>query len=229
MRSVAVAIAAVLVALAVPGAGAGAGEPCVDNRPQTLDTTTDPVPAEVTAMLAVLRRPQNAADKLPNLNHLAALSIAGVNPDAIRRAAKIGRTRIYLVPARNVRYFRPLPDTEACRQVQMPTPEPAPGVCLLERATEGAATCSDVDAIRTGHSLLTGGGRRHGFTQAAGIVPDGVRAVIWRVHRGKGFLDTRVPVHNNVFGASVPGRAGHGLYVYWETAKGRKLVRGPGL
>jgi hypothetical protein len=226
MRLMAVAVAAVLVALAVPGAGAG--EPCVDNRPQTLETTSDPAPPEATAMLAVLRRPQKPGDKLPNINHLAALPIAGVNPDAIRRAARIGRMWIYLVPAQNVRYFRPPPDTEACKQLDDPDVEPAAGVCLLERATEGAATCSDVDAIRTGHSLLTGGGRRHGYTRAAGIVPDGVRAVIWRVHRGKGFLDTRIPVRSNVFGASVPGRAGHGLYVYWETAKGRKLVRGPG-
>ena len=33
--------------------------------------------------------------------------------------------------------------------------------------------------------------------------------------------------HGNVYAADVPGRAGHGLYVYFVTAKGRKLVRGP--
>jgi hypothetical protein len=75
--------------------------------------------------------------------------------------------------------------------------------------------------------MLTSGGSRHGKTRVAGVAPDGVTAVIWRVHRGAGFLDTRIPVHDNVWAATVPGRAGHGLYVYYVTPAGRKLVRGP--
>jgi hypothetical protein len=75
--------------------------------------------------------------------------------------------------------------------------------------------------------MLTSGGSNHGTTHVAGIAPDGVRAVIWRVRRGHGFLDTRIPAHNNVYAANVPGRHGHGLYVFFETAAGRNLVRGP--
>jgi len=203
------------------------GPPCVDNRPETLATTSDPPPAELTAMLRVLRRPQRPADRIANVNRLAALPITGVNPDAIRLASNRGGLRIYLVPAQNVRYVRPLPDTPGCKRFVQPDPLPAAGVCLVESGSDGGATCNDTRTIRRGLTMMTGGGRRHGFTHVAGIAPDGVRAVIWRVHRGKGFLDTRIAVHGNVYAASVPGRAGHGLYVYFVTAKGRKLVRGP--
>ena len=203
------------------------GPRCVDNRPQTLATTTDAPPAELTALLAVLRRPQRPGDRIANLNRLAALPITGVNPDAIRLASNRGGLRIHLVPAQNVRYFRPLPDTPGCNRLVQPEPTPAAGVCLVENGSDGGATCNDTAAIRRGLTMLTGGGRRHGFTRVAGIAPDGVTAVIWRVHRGKGFLDTGIPVHGNVYAAAVPGRAGHGLYVYFVTAEGRKLVRGP--
>jgi hypothetical protein len=203
------------------------GPPCVDKRERQLRTTTDAPPVEVTSQLAVLRRPQRPADRLAGaaLEGLALLPIDAVNPDAIRLAGTLDGIRIYLVPAANVRYFPPLPDTEGCNRLEQPDIKPIPGVCLVEH--HAAATCSDVRAIRRGLTMLTGGGRRHSLTRVAGIAHDGVSAVIWRVHRGKGFLDTRIPVRNNVYAANAPSRAGHGLYVYFETASGLKLVRGP--
>jgi hypothetical protein len=209
------------------------GPPCVDNRERKLQTTADPPPADVTQLLAVLRRAQQPSDRLSgkDFDHLATLPIAGVNPDAIRRAATAGGTHMYVVPAENVRYFPPPPDTEACKRFKRPEQKPIPGVCLIQRGRDGgatgAATCSTASAIRRGLTMLTSGTRRHGLTRVAGLAHDGASAVIWRVRRGKGFLDTRIPVRNNVYAATVPGRAGRGLRVYFETADGRKAVSAP--
>jgi hypothetical protein len=207
-----------------PGLLGSVGPPCVDNRERSLRTTTDPPPAQVTSQLAVLRRPQRPSDRLSAkaLKGVAMLPVEAVNPDAIRLAANAGARRIYLVPAANVRYFHPLPDTEGCKRFDAPQLKPTPGVCLIERGSNGGATCSDAAGIKRGLAMLTTGG-----TRVAGIAHDGVTAVVWRVHRGRGFLDTRIPVRNNVYASRVPSRAGHGLYVYFETPGGRKLVRGP--
>jgi hypothetical protein len=210
--------------LTQPGVVDLGGPPCVIKDGRKLRTTTAQPPPELTALLAVLRRPQQASDRLSPkaLDRLAALPVDGVNPDTIRLATSLDGRRIYLVPAQNIRYFPPLPDTEGCKRMQAPSPKPAAGVCLVERGSDGGATCSGVEAIGRGLSMLT-----HGRTLVAGIAHDGVRAVIWRVHRGRGFLDTRIPIRNNVYAATVPGRAGRGLYVFFETARGRQLVRGP--
>jgi hypothetical protein len=200
------------------------GPRCVDNREPQLDTTTDPPPEALTQLLAVLRRPQQPSDRIDDARGLARLPVQGVNPDYIR-LARASNPPIYLVPAQNARYFRPPPDTPGCAGMQPPPIKPEPGVCMIERAPEGAATCATVSAIRSGKTLLTSGARR--LTHAAGIAPDGVNSIIWRVRRGTGFLDTRVPVRNNVYAGALPSRAGHGLYVYWVTASGRKLVIGP--
>ena len=210
-----------------PGPGlVDVGEPCVDRRKRTLDTTTNPAPAEVTQLLSVLRRPARPDDRHPNLDALAPLPVQGVNPDAIRLATAHGGRQVWLVPAENVRYFHPLPDTEACKRFREPDVKPAPGVCMLGR-TGGAGGCSDVSAIRRGRTLLTSGGRRRGITRATGIAPDGVRAVIWRVRRGDRLLDTRIPARENVYAADLPSRAGRGLYVFFVTADGRKAVIAP--
>jgi hypothetical protein len=205
------------------------GPPCVDKREPEARTTSALPPAEVTALLGVLRRPQTPSDRMTaeQLERLSMLPLDAYNPDAIRLAAERGGTRIYLVPATNVRYRRPLPDTEGCKRFKSPELKPVAGVCLVETGTPGGASCPDVGGIRSGLTLMTSGGSNHGTTRAAGVVPDGVSAVIWRVRRGQGFLDTRIPVENNVYAATVPGRHGHGLYVYFETPQGRKLVIAP--
>src|SRR4051794_9385329 len=53
------------------------GAPCVDTRDRHLETTTDPAPAQVTTLLAVLRRPQRPSDRIPNPDDLALLPISG--------------------------------------------------------------------------------------------------------------------------------------------------------
>ena len=206
----------------------GLGRPC-SSQTRKLPLTSEPPPAAVRQVLAVFRRPQQPQDKLPAavLQRLSGLPIQSVNPDSVRLAVKAKGLRIVLVPSDNVRYREALPNTKDCKRFKAPPIPPAPGVCLLERGGSGAGSCNTTEAIRRGLTMLTSGGSKHGTTHVAGIAPDGVRAVIWRVRRGHGFLDTRIPVHNNVYAANVPGRHGHGLYVFFETPAGRKLVRGP--
>jgi hypothetical protein len=242
-RALVLALAAALALVAVPAAAVtgvfsssppqssqpglvDVGPRCVDNREPHLDTTDAPPPEELTRLLGVLRRPQLPSDRITgDTRGLARLPVQGVNLDYIR-LARASKPRIYLVPAENVRYFEPPPDTPGCEGLQPPEIKPEPGVCMIEKAPEGAATCATVSAIRSGRTLLTSGARQ--LTHAAGIAPDGVRSIIWRVRRGTGFLDTKVPVRSNVYAGDLPSRAGHGLYVYWVTADGRrKLVIGP--
>ena len=241
-RALVLTVAAALALVAVPAAAVtgvfsssppqssqpgvvDVGPRCVDNREPQLDTTTAPPPEELTSLLGVLRRPQRPSDRIDNTSGLARLPVQGVNLDYVRLARQ-SNPRIYLVPAENARWFRSPPDTPGCEGMQPPEVKPEPGVCLIEKAPEGAATCATVSAIRTGRTLLTSGARR--LTHAAGIAPDGVTSIIWRVRRGTGFLDTQVPVRDNVYAGDLPSRAGHGLYVYWVKANGRrKLVIGP--
>jgi hypothetical protein len=241
-RTIAIAVAAALAVIAVPAAavtgvfksspGRGSshpglvdvGPPCVDKRKPVLQTTSAPPPQELTQLLGVLRRPQQPSDKFPDADALAMLPVAGVNLDAIR-LVKAANPQTYLVPAENVRYFRPPPDTPGCEGMQRPALKPLPGVCLVEHSR--AASCSDIRGIRNGKNLMTSGSGRR-MTRAAAIAPDSVSSIIWRVRRGTGFLDTKVPVRNNVYIGDLPSRAGHGLYVYWVMADGsRKLVIGP--
>src|SRR3954452_14644119 len=102
------AVVAILVAAMIAGSAATShgqtAASCLDTRAPTLQMSMDPAPAAVSSQLAVLRRPQKPSDRLPKVERRAHLPVAGVNPDAIRMASRVGRMRIYLVPAENVHY-----------------------------------------------------------------------------------------------------------------------------
>ena len=199
-------------------------ESCAQKDPARGKTTTDPPPAELTALLAILRRPQTPADRLPE-SRLGLFHSDGVNPDYVRRAKSSNGVTAYLIPAQNVRFFPPpTSDSPGCANVNPPNVKPEAGVCLH---VSNGASCAPIDGIKSGRTLLTQGGSGRGTTLAAGIVPDGVRTVIWRVRRGNGFLDTRIPVRDNVYAGRFPGRHGHGLYVYFVDKTGTHLVIGP--
>ena len=199
---------------------------CMQKQSPQGQTTTDPPPASITRAFAIFRRPQVAADTLPK-DRLGLFMMDGVNPDYVRRATSSNGIHAYLIPAQNVNFRPPVEGKgPGCKQLaQEPQVKPAPGICL--RLPSSGGSCGPVDGILSGKSLLTEGGSTHGRTLAAGIVPDGVKAVIWRVRRGTGFLDTRIPVRDNVYIGRFPGRKGHGLYVYFVDAKGKHLVIGP--
>jgi hypothetical protein len=198
------------------------GGGCRQKSPPAGRTTSDPPPDELLSILGVLRRPRQPGDRVPQ-TRLGLDMVDGVNPGYVRRVRSSNGYSGYLIPALNVKFLAGGPRCPG--QPAPPQIEPEAGVCIRSHSAGG---CSPVSGIREGKSLLTEGGSTHGTTFAAGIVPDSVTAVIWRVRRGRGFLDTRIPVRDNVFIGRFPGRAGHGLYVYWVDASGsRRLVIGP--
>jgi hypothetical protein len=196
---------------------------CVQKDPAHGHITDAPPPAQLTALLGVLRRPQTPADHL-STSRLGLFTADGVNPSAVRRARSSSGLSAYLIPAENVLYVPPLPKTPECQANPVPRLRAEAGVCMR---IAGGGTCAPVSAIKSGRTLLTMGGSGQGTTLAAGVVPDGVREVIWRVRRGKGFLDTRIPVRDNVYIGHFPGRHGHGLYIFFVDAAGKHLVIGP--
>lgn len=199
--------------------------PCrAKNTPQG-HTTTDPPPAEILQSFGIFRRPQVASDKLPK-DRLGLFMTDGVNPGYVRRAKSSSGLHVYLIPSQNVTY-RPALEGPGCERFAQPEMEATPGICMRLGYSGGAGGCGPVDGILAGKQLMTEGGSNHGGTLAAGIVPDGVTEVIWRVRRGTGFLDTRIRVRDNVYAGRFPGRHGHGLYVYFVDAKGKHLVIGP--
>lgn len=197
------------------------GGGCKQSSPAQGKLTSDPPPPALIAQLAVLRRPQQASDRLPN-DRLGLYNSDGVNPDYVRRVRSSSGVTGYLVPALNVRFMAP----EACpNQPAPPAIEPQSGVCLRLHL---GVSCASTDGLSKGLSLMTSGGSNHGTTLAAAVVPDGITTVIWRVRRGKGFLDTMIPVRDNVIIGRFPGRNGHGLYVLWVDASGKtRQVLGP--
>jgi hypothetical protein len=241
-RTLAFAVVAILAVLSVPAAAvtgvfsaphhapSGPGlvdlnPPCDQKDPPQGTTTSSPPPAAITQAFAIFRRSQVPADRLPP-NRLGLFITDGVNPDFVRRATSSNGLHAYLIPAQNID-FRPVGGGKGpgCERLVHPDTKAKPGICL--RLPSAAGSCGSVEGILTGKSLLTEGGSTHGRTLAAGIVPDGVKTVIWRVRRGSGFLDTRIPVRDNVYIGRFPGRMGHGLYVYFVDASGKHLVIGP--
>src|SRR4051812_25774540 len=74
-----------------------AGGECAQKNPQHGHTTTKPPPNDLLALLAVLRRPPAATDKLPD-DRLGLESADGVNPDYVRRVVSSNGIVGYLVP-----------------------------------------------------------------------------------------------------------------------------------
>jgi hypothetical protein len=169
-------------------------------------------------MLGVLRRAGTPADQVPA--GATYLMVRGVNPAATRLAYTDERgLRYYLVPAENIRYQPPLPNTPACRRFHVQV-RPQSGVCLIvkRRESDAGASCNGATAIQTGFSLLST--TRH----ASGIVPDGVTAVSLRIrHHGRHRTIT-VPVHNNVFTARYVGGLAGPPREFFHTLAGIKAV-----
>lgn len=185
-------------------------------------------PEDLVELLAVLRRPRTARDRLPG-GELPL--VAGVNPDAVRLAREDDGRRWFVVPAEDIRYRPPLPDTPECERFREPAREPQAGVCLVEAGPRGGgATCSTADQIREGFSQLTSDhipGERRGTAHVAGIVPDGVTRVVLEFPRGP---QPRVvaEVRGNVYSATFNGSAASRPRTYWQTADGlREVARQP--
>lgn len=217
------------------GAGGAAipdvGErPCSGPAPARPPASSEPPPAELLDILSVLRRPRTESDRLPATGAPLA---SGINPDAVRLAREDpGGRRWFLVPAQNVRYRPPVPDTPECERFQEPEVEPRAGVCLVAagRAGTGGATCTTADLIRKGFSQLTSDhapGERAGTAHVVGTVPDGVTRVVLEYPRGPQ-RRVEADVRGNVYTATFNGSAAARPRTFWQTADGlREVAKGP--
>jgi hypothetical protein len=196
----------------------GAETACTGPTQAPPPATTRPAPFELTRLLGVLRRTGTPADQVPE--GATFLMVRGVNPAATRLAYTDERgLRYYLVPAENIRYQPPLPNTPACKRFRLHV-RPQSGVCLVIKGRErdASASCNGAKAIRTGFSLLST--TRH----ASGVVPDGVTAVSLRIrHHGRHRTIT-VRVHSNVFTARYVGGLAGPPREFFHTSAGVKAV-----
>jgi hypothetical protein len=215
-----------------PGSGGALGPGCSGPGPSAPPPgVKGPAPSVLTRYFAALRRPATAADYL-DASHLPHL--AGVYTDAVRFAYEAGTgTRYYLVPAQNVNYSPPVPNTPACKAYRRLHRPAEPGVCgwgagAVGQATGGGACISLAQLRKTGFSGLGQGfsyGMRPGTMLVYGLAADGIRAVVLRYPKRAPVRQVRIPVRSNVVAAVVRGRPEVGPAVYAETKDGLKLVQ----
>lgn len=136
-----------------------------------------PVPSDLLAALAILRRPPNAADRSPDVRQLLrtvpASEVRGVYMDAVRVLAQRARGLTLLVPMERT-----------------PLPAKREGLCVLSALSDGSGmTCGTLADLH-----------KHGYIgwpgPPLGLVPDGVASVKLRVRGGRTIT---APVHDNVY------------------------------
>jgi hypothetical protein len=139
-----------------------------------------PVPGDLLATFAILRRPPTAADRSPAVRELLrtvpASEVRGVYMDAVRVLAQRGRLLTLLVPMERT-----------------PLPAKREGLCVLSALTDGSGmTCGTLTDLR-----------KHGYIgwpgPPLGLVPDGVASVRLRVRGGRTIT---APVRDNVYAVS---------------------------
>jgi hypothetical protein len=184
---------------------------CRPSRGPVLPGTSEGPPAPaLLSLLAVLRRPATAADRLPRSLHASA-GVRGVYVHYIRLARVSGGMSYYIVPAESVSNKEPIParcyealivavraemphipakyrkptlalaERILARDRQAAQARTGPGVCLLMTGNSGTAgTCGATAAQLTTVGLLSFSGT------VSGVVPDGVATVTLRYPDGGG-------------------------------------------
>jgi hypothetical protein len=189
------------------------------------------VPAAQLAALGVLRRPQTAADRGPDVQQLLHLltggQINGVHTDAIRVLRRNADGITLLVPAER-----------AGRRLASTTQHDA--LCLLTSGRRPATVTRDPGGklhlgippggITAGQTcgtlrdLQTTGLRTGAYSgkdlEAIGLVPDGVARVVVRLRRGR---ERTATVHGNVYVANTGRELAPGWGVRWLDAGGRRI------
>jgi hypothetical protein len=195
---------------------------CTSAAPARPPDSSEPVDADLLRTLAGLRRARTADDRLAA--ERVPPTLAGVHRDAIRLATRTpDGGRLFLVPARDVRYS-PQPDAESGCPREPPR-EPEPGVCLVPVGTGAGSVCATAGEIRSGAAVVRGDrvpGDRPGTAHVAGIVPDGVEAVTLRYPAGNPVREVTALVVNNVFAVRVNASAAVEPRVVWHTADGAR-------
>ena len=211
-----------------PGSSASLAPPC--QGPSTLSAKPrhGPAPTGLTRLLATLRRPQRAADRLAptRLPHTGAVLV-----DAVRLAYTAGGAKYFLIPNRNVRYSPTLPNTPACaalRRAMRRAPEA--GVCVW--SVGGPVTgggCATVSLLRqlgaTGPEQSYAQRMRAGTMYVSGIAADGVRSILLLYPKRAPVRRVTIPVRANVYAAVIRGRPELMPAVYAQGRNGIRLVQ----
>jgi hypothetical protein len=179
-------------------------------------STTGAPSSALPALLAVLRRPATADDRLPPQLHADLLG-GGLDVFAgyVRLARVVADRSYYVIPARIACGVKPSDDVLlACVQRS--------GERIIDAGLGGDATATGVTG---GGAFLVGGSCLHTkqATLIAGIVPDGVTSVTLRYPS----MTIEAAVVNNVVAASVPHPGGplwHPLLVTWRAADGHVIM-----
>jgi hypothetical protein len=143
------------------------------------------IPPEQSADLEILRRPRVATDALSALqvSELTDSPTAanGPNPDLSRSAQGLTNGSAWLIPG----------DGMICFEY------------ALTGGAGGGGTCQPDALVNAGKMVIFGGyTSAHPVESVAGVVPDGVTSVTITTTTGD---STEVPVHENVYVATLPG------------------------
>jgi hypothetical protein len=215
-----------------PGSVASLAPPCKGAGPSPLPPAAKgPAPPELVRLVGILRRPQTASDRLPAAS---VPRVSGLMADAVRLAMTgADGTKYYVVPAANINYSPPVPDTPECAAYRRNQRAAQAGVCVWQvGGTSSGGTCASIKQLRerrgTGPTQGYSQGMAAGTMSVVGVVADGVRAVVLRYPARAAVRRVRIPVHGNVYAAVIRGRPELGPSVYAETARGVALIqRGP--
>jgi len=227
-RGVALAVAvalAGLVALTGLAPAYASPRPCSSYpTPGSLAPATATVPAALSARYAILRRPQQAADRLSRGELSASLSASGVIMSGIRllgHAAFGGK--IYLVPAQHLLGFRMAParclppdqrslERELLPQLRKEYTQAA--LCLvIVRSGTGSPTCGS--ASGNSEALLYTNG-----TPGFGLVPNGVRGVTVSYTTAP---PRTLAVHHNFFTIITPKQSAAPCGLQWLDPTGNVI------
>jgi hypothetical protein len=211
-----------------PGDSASLTPPCQGPSPPPPKPIHGQAPAAMTQLLATLRRPQRAADRLaPNrLPHSGALLV-----DAARLAyTGADGTKYFLIPSTDVRYGPPLPNTPACATYRRAMRHaPQAGVCLWRTggvlAGGGCATLDQLRVGATGPEQSYGQGMAAGTMYVSGIAADGVRSILLRYPKRAPVRQVTIPVRANVYAAVIRGRPELAPAAYAQGPGGSRLVQ----
>jgi hypothetical protein len=185
--------------------------------------TTAPVSRQLTSILGVLRRPYASQDRIQGHGLPTTLiSVAGINPSAIRFVGSAAGHRFFIVPNLGARPRPALPArclermTPAQRRAYTDRPHSTgqPQICLASATASGCgATASDLLSRGTELSLAIGNNE----TSVVGVVPDGVAAITLAY----GSSQRTFSVHNNFFSYTIAVKPGQNpTSTVWDLSNG---------
>ena len=245
------AIAGVIVSGTAVAATSGGWRPLLgsSDRPRPLVATSS-VPSEQLAALAILRRPQTAADRGPivqeALRKLDRQNINGIHTNAIRVIFHSPREVAVLIPAQ--RFGHQIKGVSASKTVQRDvlylmsgsyqnariwkiTSGGKPKTIRFPGGYSWGGTLGTLETLRTS-GIQTGtspdgsggvvldGRPERIVNRRVTLVPDGVARVKVRLRAGR---SVTVPVHNNVYRYTVRGSLPPAWGATWLDAAGHRI------